>query len=628
MVQKEPTTLPDGACGKASRAIDDTEAGVKSGKRNNAQDRDRAYWEPPRAALGRIEGRIEEIGSDEPGPEPGPPPTRRQRLGRALWGRRSSLAVGLGVIAVLIAVVVMPGSHSQPAATPTTSPSEIAGVMESPSPDPFSSTSPTPSPTVSQTPMAIWTAPESTSGPVWTEPPAIWIAPSEPTPSPTPPVTNGWPVAIGDSPDQVVAGPDGTVYTSGWALNAAGHARNGWLQLPSGEYRVPVAFGSDGTIYVASDGYADDGNILTVLSAFAADGKLRAGWPVSFLPQPYFEPGPSGTLFVFSNVNDKITVSVLNSAGKTTATWTIGSAPSGSCGHVIRPDGTLFYALLASLSGQDCTVQVYSSTGKRLSKSPGRGWNGLTMAPDGTVVAVGYDLEPYSRYLVAQTRLAVMGTDGQPAAGWPVALEGTASWPSFGQDGSIYVAQGGLGTSPSKVVAFDAAGNGKAGWPVALPAGYGPFSDGTRPLSPVVGDDGTVYVAAINSSLVGYVMAFDPSGNLLPGWPYSLPQAFADPGVGYGRMYGISPGLMFVPSPSGGGLLYLALEGRIVALDRHGNVAPGWPYLLPGTQELNGSWFAWAATPDGGLVSIVQSSTEVGVVYVVLRLTPEGSLLH
>lgn len=575
---------------------------MKSGLGKGGPNRDRAYYEPPRSAIGRIEAHIEEIRGDEP--EPAPPPTRRMALSRVVLRHRPALAAGLGAIAVLVAVVVMgPGLRShqatQPTLGPAATPAEIALVTEVPTPLPSVNDLTAPSPTLlptptltpSPTPILIWTA-----APRWTPPPTPNPTPTpKPTPAPTPWMAKGWPVALPNgvlsvdsyeySSGDMVVGPDGTVYIPTIAaLSSTGHSRSGWLRLPDGDYGTPVAFGTDGTIY-ATD-YDNSSTDTGSLYSFAADGKSHAGWPITVGTQATFEAGPSGSVYVFDDDGTSYTVTVLAPTGKTIATWTLGADATGTCGNVIRPDGTLLYAYSPDNSGTDCEVDVYGPTGNRLSKSPARGWDGLTMAPDGTVVAVGYDMEPYDSSVVAQTRVAVIGADGLPAAGWPIALQGKASAPSFGPDGTMYLALAGVGTSPSQVVAYDAAGAVKTGWPTDLPSGYGPFAGGE---APVIGNDGTVYEAATKSDWTGVVVAFDPSGKVLPGWPYVLPQAFSNFDGGspsWGGPDMVNPGPMFAPSSSGGGLLYLALDGEAVALGHDGKVASGWPYMLPGKDEI------------------------------------------
>jgi len=619
---------PGGAGAGPQGSSGGMEARVKSGRRKGGPDRDRAYWETPQSAIGRIQGRVVDIESDEP--EPGLPTTRRQRISQTLWRRRAALTVGLAAIVVLVAVTVLvPGISSHPGASPTPFPTQIAQVPGGPSS------------LITPNGLATPTANDSLYPGSWVDSTLAPIGPEEtPTQTPAPVLAKGWPVTLGDAIDftsgeMLTVGPDGTVYIPGLPpVNSKGYTRDGWLRLPDGSYSMTVAFGSEGTIYVtpydagSSDGSNQPGDAQSSsLYAFAPNGQMRAGWPINVGDLPTFEPGPSGNLYVFSVVNATTTVTVLTPAGKTAATWAVGSEDSDTCGDVIRSDGTLFYAY-ASSPGDDCSILVYSPTGSRLSTNPQRGWDGLTMAPDGTVIGVGYDMEPYNSAVVAQTRLAVMGTDGQPAAGWPIKIEGAVSKPSFGQDGTMYVAQIGLGTASSKVLALDQAGAVKTGWPVSLPLGYAPFSgdDTDTPLPPTIGNDGTVYVAATTSDWMGSVTAFDPSGAVVPGWPYALPQVFANfDGGGIRGESPTNPGPMFVRSSSGG-LLYLALDGEAVALGPDGKVAAGWPYLLPGRDDDGDYWEQVVALPDGGLLVVCLSGGSDKAVPQVRRLTSAGKL--
>jgi hypothetical protein len=500
---------------------------------------------------------------------------------------------------------------------------------------------------------------------VWTPPPGVgtpapWDGQPEATPEPEPTwawAAYGWPARVTveqtyDNPATV--GPDGTVFLDYLPpLDQTGHARKGWLQLPDKSYSAPDAFGSDGTAFIAVDDTEDNlGNPVTRVYAFGTNGKLRAGWPVDVEDYSEIIPGPSGSLYVLEGQNsDELTVKVLSSAGKRTGSWS-HSLPGTQCGEALRPDGTLFIASAPTATASDCSIWVYGPTGQLLSRAPVRGWDGIRMASNGTVVAWGYDLQPYSSSTIAQTRVAVIGTDGLPVSGWPVTFEGEVSAPAFGDDGTIYLTQLGIGTAPSKVLALDSSGAVKLGWPAALPVGYGPMVM-DHPLPPVPGDNGVVYVAAVDRNWLGYITAFDASGGVVPGWPYQLPQAFADfneggddgAGIVYGPGAGSAkpaivipgagfsnPGPMFVRPPSGAGLLYLALDDRIVALDAGGQVAPGWPYLLTG-QIANGTWVDMDAAPDGGLVAVAYTNRSTGdewgttiTEWLVFRWLPGGAM--
>jgi hypothetical protein len=225
--------------------------------------------------------------------------------------------------------------------------------------------------------------------------------------------------------------------------------------------------------------------------------------------------------------------------------------------------------------------------------------------------------------VIARTRVAIIGTDGRPAAGWPVTIDSEASRPAFGSGGAILMTVLGLGSSPSTVVAYDRTGAPVPGsWPVSLPAGYGPIVDADgSPLPPVPGLDGAVYVAAVDRGLMGSVLGLDAAGQALPGWPYKLPQAFSD-GSDYIDRGVMSTGGDENPGPmfarvGDGGVLYLLLAHRVVALRADGQTAAGWPIKLPAAYA--GATPVWAyATPDGGLVAFAILETD----------SPDGTLLQ
>jgi hypothetical protein len=108
--------------------------------------------------------------------------------------------------------------------------------------------------------------------------------------------------------------------------------------------------------------------------------------------------------------------------------------------------------------------------------------------------------------------------------------------------------------SPSPVVAAN-------GWPVTLPG------DGTS--TPVLGADGTLYVAVPDQGTrqPWGLYAFDASGHVRPGWPYRLPAA--EP----------SPRLVAALD----GTLYVGLEQQIVALGPDGTPRAGWPVAVRST---------------------------------------------
>jgi hypothetical protein len=579
---------------------------VKHRKPPNGQNRDRNYWEPPRSAL-QLEGHIEEISVEEPPPVP--PSTRGQVALSLARDRRVRAVAGVGAVVVLVAAVLvgpLAPSSADSSSSPAESPSEFADAGSSASIEATLRPSPTPR--------------------VYVPTPIPWTDDStDPYGEPTL-LAEGWPVELTDSyMGQVLVGPDSTVYVDEYdPIGPTGHLRTDWIRLPDGSYSSPVAFGSDGAAYVPAwpspyeyDGSADYDTVP--LWSFDTKGKVRAGWPVDIPADAEVLPGPSGTVYILSPADSAITI--LGPNGALRATWT-ASMPGAICGHVIRPDGTLFLAAAPSMSADDCTIRVFTAAGQETTRSSAAGWSGLALAGDGTIVAWGYDLQP-AGYSVAQTRIAIIGTDSLPLPGWPVTYEGTASGPAFGPDGTIYVTVLGLGTSPTRIAALDHGGVARPGWPVSLPAGYGAFQ-GAQP--PVIGAGGTVHCAAVDRSGRGYVLGLDATGATVPGWPYQLPSALPSFDDAQPTMYGSSeipnPSPMFVRGTTGSGLLYLVLEDRIVALNAEGKVAPGWPFVPQGNSVV---WSAALPAPDGGLIVVSMNVDEEGYGAMLLRrLTSAG----
>jgi hypothetical protein len=599
---------------------------VKSSKAPAGQNRDRAYWEPPRAGIARLEGHVEEIAPGEQLPTP--TTGRGGRLRSVLEDRRAQLGLGALCVILIAGLLTLGPLATSSSATPSPSATEVPSVpvaAASPGESASASAEPSASPTYSPSPYVWYMTPSPGAN--------ATLAPT-PNPNLLSFSTRGWPIELEDtgisSYDSVV-GPDGTLFVYGFpGFDKAGHARSGWLAR-DGSHAQPYVFGTDGTTYAVE--YSDDQTSFDVpdhLYAFDTSGKLRSGWPIEIASGATLDAGPSGSVYVFEYEDLSTTVTVYSPQAKKLASWSFGDMGT-DCGEVVKPDGSLYFEYSPSDSATDCAIRVFTATGTSTAAAPARGWNGIEMSPDGLVVAWGYDMQPYSTSIVARTRIAVIGTDGLPVAGWPVTIEGGASKPAFGADGTLYVTVLGLGTAPSRIMAIDATGTAVPGWPVALPAGYGPMIDSDyHPLPPVPGDNGMVYAAAVDRDQMGYVTAFDATGATLPGWPYELPQAFGEFDDG-GQIPLSNPGPLFVRPASASGLLYLILDDRVVALRADGTVAPGWPYVLPASYT-DGRWVTAAPMPDGGLMAIIggisaaDAGDEAATICVAFRWTPSGTM--
>jgi hypothetical protein len=438
-------------------------------------------------------------------------------------------------------------------------------------------------------------------------------APTGPAPSPVPP--DGWPVTF-DSKGEPFVGPDGTVYVGNIALDASGHlVSSAHMALPGAQSVSPAAFGADGTSYMTGQ-TADQST--TLIGAFGPDGQIRSGWPVAVEGLDRIIPVPTGGAYVVSSTNTAAATRLLGPDGALRASWPLAAGGSAMAGS----DG--LYDLQVDSNGLASHIEVLGTKGSR-SAGKAIDWQSIGVAPSGTVYAWTWDLAAGSDTKVTRTRIAAIGSDGNPKPGWPVSIPGSASAPAFGADGTVYLT---LGPSrvTSSVLALDPNGHTKQGWPVSLPAGYTALSDGGSwhwpdiAQAPTPRAGGTLYVAAETADGKPLVAAFDAGGHVEAGWPYRPPSSFTRFGAAIGG-YTNETAPLFAPSESGG-LLYLVLKDRIVALSGDGKVAPGWPKEL--TDENS-----WTATTDGGLVvgvSWYDAGTNMHTT--VTRWTPAGDIAN
>jgi hypothetical protein len=449
--------------------------------------------------------------------------------------------------------------------------------------------------------------------------------------TPTPVLAHGWPVDLpagsgGDPVKLGPVGPDGTIYVTGAVpIDEHGNGRLDWLRLPDGTYLSPQFFGPDGSAY----GYAFDVDGYATIWAFGPDGRARyaystnggvvpafgvskAGLLYTLTPSPWANPVPAGVYRVV----------VLGLDGSPRAAWPAGEAWAST--FLLRPNGSV---LVGQSDAQGCGLHAYSPGGVDLTAEPDPCWGRMAVGPDGTVVGWSYEAVAGVGTAIVSTTIALLGTDGGPAPGWPKVIPGIASSPAFGEAGSIYVVVSRGPVASAVLERLDASAANS--W--TLPLGGEPLvaaspaaGGQTVPEPPVVGG-GMVFVAESKD-----VAAFDVTGVAAPGWPYRLPagwsiQTCTTDGGASAQVDGAAAPVAWSPDPatgpgSGEGRLYLALEDRVVALTSAGAVAPGWPYAA----GVSGCWYDPKATPDGGVAMLgLQAGSQD---LVVLRLTIDGKL--
>ena len=430
---------------------------------------------------------------------------------------------------------------------------------------------------------------------------------------PTPGRPNGWPVTLGDFGDFPRIGPDGTSYLvqdmSLTAIDPTGHEPAGWpIKLnfapidSSGYAPTGVEVGPDGTVYVTA---AD------TIEAFHPNGTPVSGWPYRAGRIPY--PAWVATMLpvaqgMYTNIGAGEVV-LLGKNGAPLPGWPVAlptASSDGASGQLAAgPDGTLYVEDVAA-----GTIYAYGPDGAPRPGWPLHGWASMTFDLSGRIYVWKHRFATSAgaRYSgpAIETQIGAVDAAGRFYPGWPVKLNGPASQPAFGPDGTVYVTRGTsygpgsageLGTS-AVILALDRTGNARPGWPVALPVGY--WALGSMPGvnqaasdPPVIAADGSVHVIASNRGSSGsgdtVLVAFQPDGRPLPGWPRS---------IGTGELSNViaaAGGSGWLTAGSG---IYLVSDNRILKVQSDGTLAPGWPISRPcgaapvGVEQM----------PDGGVL--------------------------
>ncbi|MEA2609301.1 MAG: hypothetical protein QOJ75_1544 [Chloroflexota bacterium] len=345
----------------------------------------------------------------------------------------------------------------------------------------------------------------------------------------------GWPFEVPTSSacvsgDQcssyLVIGAGGTAYLSSWhqtrnqtqliAIDGDGKVVPGWPVAVDDSYGywAEPELGADGTLFILS-GFDERENAWTSLSAFAADGSPRPGWPVSLAAIAGFRVGPHGTVVVvsFAPLADpsqgglcsdasRTVFTVLGADGRTLPGWPRGSKGRASA-PVIDAEGADYYlSALGNVYAHDRSGTVKAGWPVSIPEVyPGCGSYGPYLGPDRTVYVLGVEVD------------AIL-PDG---SGWRYRPTGGLRWPcfdndcvqvaaapAFGPDGTAYIAVP-HGDS-SELVALDHDGLVKPGWPYPLPV------DPTKTSAPVltVSPDGRLYVGLGDTM----VLALDPDGQI------------------------------------------------------------------------------------------------------------------
>lgn len=413
---------------------------------------------------------------------------------------------------------------------------------------------------------------------------------SVPAPSPGGAWTN-YEAPTGTTLGGIWVGPDGTVYTSPTssslpnallALGPDGTPKPGWpVPLPD-YYLGNVAFGSDGSIYVAT---ATQDATAGHLVAIDPDGKIVQGWP-------YPTQGTVGSVFsgpdgsVYAVVSSKArgdSVLALSSDGRLKPGWPYPLEKTVKVGSVtfqiddrvtVRPDGSVYFIGTHGLVGLDPAGHV--KPGWPLAGST---WQDTTaFAADGTI----YEAR-FNSHTVMST-IAALDENASPKPGWvPPTVYGTP-FLRIGPDGTLYAVEGCCGNPTQQVLAFGPDGTPRAGWST-----YAQPVKASIVVGLDVGATGDVYLTIApppGQTGSNRVVGLGPDGRVLKNWPATFEGQFSD--------------LLLAPD----GTTYVVSGNTIAAFAPDGSVRPGWPYVTSG--EIG---YSSVALARGGGVYVVSSTS-------------------
>lgn len=281
---------------------------------------------------------------------------------------------------------------------------------------------------------------------------------------------------------------DGTVYvTSGgsfYAFTSAGSLKWSHIADTSGSMSGAL-IGYDGTLYVATN--------LRLL-AVAPQGYIiwRYRFPIStttsngMIAKSYLTIGARGTLYVCTALKQLYAF----------------SASTGSVKWVVTPPTNPAFSFPGYLPTMPMSIT-----------SP-------TIGPNKIVY---YSTSDWMLYAVSGSgsvwwNITMSGTSS-PVSGSQLSNIAQASSPAIGPDGTVYVTATSFSSYSSRMYAVTAAGSVKWTFTTGVPSSTCGTSSNSKPPSPAVGADGTVYIGFNDYNFY----AFTPSGSVLFKYSGGLP---------------------------------------------------------------------------------------------------------
>ncbi len=370
------------------------------------------------------------------------------------------------------------------------------------------------------------------------------------------------------------------------ALDVSGRMRPGWpfrVTSPGSGNFLVVA--TDGTLLVAGP---DETGAGFELHRVGADGRETTGWPYRDEGSSYCSVvAADGAIVLGCARRDGggSTIVMIDAAGEVIPGWPVAldgvERLDSAWGAAVQlgPDGTVYALGTLADRGEMARLWALAPDG-----TPRQGFPvtlesraaGYLLARDRVLVGSYIPPEVLQDGLCSESAstavIAELDTAGRIVPGWPRTAAGWVSRPAIGAEGTIYY------LARDRLFARGPDGSALPGWPVAVSPVYPECAD----YGPYLAPDGTIYV------IDGGLAAYGPDGHVRPGWPFEPDHGFAGwfctmdtvggtiPVLGPdGRVYAAIAGASGAGDEPG--------PLQVVELDPTGRVMPGWPYTLPGT---------------------------------------------